>query len=223
MGLISRVSSRTYGYNLSKNYNFKSMFYQKITKYVIFFLIFYQNQQISAKKVKSLEQLLKIRRELKPSMREVCYGYEDNCYNLTQYSTPTCNYQPTNPWAKSQPELENLFSLYSDFKYVKKKTNQKHKIHSNLKCLKHLRYCEGHSIALTFDKSMKKMTNRDTYRTDVLNDFSFICDYQKIFDSVKNKDLYGNQGAAEKKFENCLTKVDSSFIDENANHLGALQ
>ena len=70
---------------------------------------------------------------------------------------------------------------------------------------------------------MKKMTNRDTYRTDVLNDFSFICDYQKIFDGVRNKDLYGNQGAAEKKFENCLTKVDSSFIDENADHLGALQ
>ena len=168
---------------------------------ILIFLIFFSNLKYVYSSTSNISQT---RQSLKPSMQNLCFGYEGKniCqkFNLSKIPNPICHSKLGSKVDKST--LKKTFNLYADFGYVYKKIKQKTEIFENFSCIHHLRYCEGGGIFLKFGKMGRGFSDSgDLYRTDVVEGF-------------------GPLRHPEKKAN---FTVNEKFINANADHIGALQ
>lgn len=104
-----------------------------------------------------------------------CWGYEDDCDLLNQFSKPYCVHHHQ-PWAKTVEDQVRLFWEQGDFGYIKKMKSQvidlcqpKELDDSSLTCTTNLWYCRATNIYFDF-KNFNPDTTSDRFRGDVLKE-----------------------------------------------------
>lgn len=123
-----------------------------------------------------------------------CWGYEDDCDLLNQFSKPYCVHHHQ-PWAKTVEDQVRLFWEQGDFGYIKKMKSQvidlcqpKELDDSSLTCTTNLWYCHATNIYFDF-KNFNPDTTSDRFRGDVLKEGEVggHCQFKKDIHKNQNK------------------------------------
>lgn len=123
-----------------------------------------------------------------------CWGYEDDCNPLNQFSKPRCIHLHQ-PWAKTMEDQVQLFWEQGDFGYIKKMKSQvmelcqpKELEDSSLTCTTNLWYCQATNIYFDLRNFNPDAAN-DRFREDVLKEGEVggHCHFKKDVHKNQNK------------------------------------
>lgn len=123
-----------------------------------------------------------------------CWGYEDDCNPLNQFSKPRCIHLHQ-PWAKTMEDQVQLFWEQGDFGYIKKMKSQvmelcqpKELEDSSLTCTTNLWYCQATNIYFDLRNFNPDAAN-DRFREDVLKEGEVggHCHFKKDLHKNQNK------------------------------------